>query len=61
MRLRELRNDRGFTQERLCEMSGISREHISYLENGTREACMTNVGKLAEALGVTISEMMQGV
>jgi transcriptional regulator with XRE-family HTH domain len=56
-----LRRERGLTQEQLGERSGLSREHISYIENGHREACLVNIGRLAAALDVTISELMLGV
>jgi transcriptional regulator with XRE-family HTH domain len=60
-RIVALRSERGITQEQLCERSGLSREHISYLENGHRQACLINIGRLAKAFSLTISELMQGV
>jgi transcriptional regulator with XRE-family HTH domain len=49
------------TQEQLGERSGLSREHISYIENGHREPCLVNMGKLAKAFGITLSELMLDV
>ncbi len=60
-RVRELRDARRITQERLSELSGIGREHISRIENGHREAGLEVISKLAKSLGITIAEMMEGV
>jgi len=35
-RLRELREERGWNQKYLAEISGVGRTHISQLENGRR-------------------------
>ena len=56
-----LRLESGMTQEELEEISGLSRVHISYIENGHREPCLTNIARLAKALGITISELMTGI
>jgi transcriptional regulator with XRE-family HTH domain len=57
-RILHLRTERGLTQEQLCERTGLSREHISYIENGHREACLVNIGKLAEGFGLSVSDLM---
>jgi transcriptional regulator with XRE-family HTH domain len=49
------------TQEELEGLSGLSREHISYIENGKREVCLGNIGRLAKAFKITISELMKDV
>jgi transcriptional regulator with XRE-family HTH domain len=49
------------TQEQLGERSGLSREHISYIENGHREPCLVNMVKLAKAFGITLAEMLEGI
>jgi DNA-binding XRE family transcriptional regulator len=60
-RILRLRSERGLTQEALGGLSGLSREHISYLENGKREACIENIGRLAKAFKITVSELMKDV
>ena len=58
LNLRNVRRRLDITQERLSELSGVSRATISYLESGV--ATDTTVGtltKLADALGIPVSEL----
>ena len=57
-RLKELRTERGISQEKLAEMSGISRATLSKIENN--EECVVNtrtIAKLAEVFEVKPSEI----
>ncbi|WP_415009271.1 helix-turn-helix domain-containing protein [Amaricoccus sp.] len=60
-RVRQLRKERGWRQLDLAEHAGISENYVSDLELGRKEACLRTILALAEALGVTVSEMMQSV
>jgi DNA-binding XRE family transcriptional regulator len=51
-RLRELREDRMFSQTELAKMAGITQAAISGFERGERKAQPRTVRHLAEALGV---------
>ena len=57
LRLRELREERGFSQYGLAEESGVGRSTIAALEAGERGAHPTTVHALARALGVTVPEL----
>lgn len=48
--LREWRKHRGYTQERLAEMTSLSKPYISQLERGEREYNQHLLDVLAEAL-----------
>jgi len=48
--LREWRKHRGYTQERLAEMIGTSKAHISNLESGKRQYTQELIELFAEAL-----------
>lgn len=48
--LREWRKHRGYTQERLAEMTGLSKPYISQLERGEREYNQHLLDVLADAL-----------
>ena len=50
-RLRELREDRMFSQTELAKMAGITQAAISGFERGERKAQPRTVRKLAAALG----------
>ena len=57
-RIKEIRNEKGMSQEELSVKSGISRTIISGLESGTR--ANTSAGtllKIADALGVGVEEI----
>src|SRR5215203_6178301 len=55
-RVRELRRGRGLTLEELAERSGVSRAMISKVERGEKNPTLVVAAKLAEGLGITLSE-----
>lgn len=57
-RLREVRELRGWSQSKLAEESGVSRDGISNYETGHREAWPATAKKVADALGVEISDLV---
>ncbi len=57
LRLRELREERGFSQYSLAEESGVGRSTIAALEAGERGAHPNTVHALAGALGVTVLDL----
>ena len=57
VRLRELREERGFSQGGLAEESGVGRSTIAALEAGERGAHPATVHALARALGVTVPDL----
>lgn len=51
-RVKEIREEKGFTQEELAEKSGVSRVTISLIESGRADCVKTQtLVKLADALG----------
>ena len=59
LRLRELREERGFSQRSLAQESGVGRSTIAALEAGERGAHPNTVHALARTLGVTVSGSLQ--
>ena len=57
VRLRELREERGFSQWGLAKESGVGRSTIAALEAGERGAHPATVHALARALGVTVPDL----
>ena len=57
VRLRELREERGFSQWALAEESGVARSTIAALEAGERGAQPATVHALARALGGTVPDL----
>ncbi len=60
-KLRQLREEKGWSQEYLAEVSGIGRSHISQLENGRREAGLRMLETLAGVFQRTAAELLEGV
>jgi transcriptional regulator with XRE-family HTH domain len=54
-RVRELRQARGLSQEKLAELAGVHRTYVSSLERGQRNVGLDNILAIAAALGVPAS------
>jgi transcriptional regulator with XRE-family HTH domain len=59
-RLRELRLERGITQERLAFLAGLHPTYISMLENGRKSPTVDALERIARALEVRISSIFAG-
>jgi transcriptional regulator with XRE-family HTH domain len=60
-RLRRLRRDRDLSQEAVAHMAGLDRTYVSGVERGERNLSLVNICRLAGALGVEHSAMIEGV
>lgn len=58
-RLRELRLARSLSQEALADLAHLDRTYVSGCERGKRNISLENMHKLARALGVHPSELLQ--
>jgi len=57
-KLKEARDERRLTQEELAKKSGVSRQTIVALENGTSEDVkISTLQKLAAALDMTVQDI----
>jgi transcriptional regulator with XRE-family HTH domain len=57
--LRSIRTEAGLSQERLALASGLDRTYVSGIERGERNPSLTNLLKLADTVGVPLSEWAQ--
>lgn len=57
-RLFWLRNTRGMTQSQLSQQSGVNQGTISRAEAGKHKPCISVIKKLADALGVSVAELL---
>jgi transcriptional regulator with XRE-family HTH domain len=57
MRVRECREDAGYSIRELSEMAGVSHVTITHLENGRTVPHPRTLRKIAGALGVTVREL----
>lgn len=56
--MRKVRTRVGVSQEKLAELAGLHRTYVSSVERGKRNISLVNIQKLAEALDVSLREMM---
>jgi transcriptional regulator with XRE-family HTH domain len=57
--LRKLRQDRGLSQEALADIAGLHRTYVSSVERCERNATLDTLDRLATALGIEPSELLQ--
>ena len=58
VKLRELRKQRGFTQQQLADIVGVSNVSLSNYERGTQAPDIEILIKLADALGVSLDTLV---
>jgi transcriptional regulator with XRE-family HTH domain len=56
--LREVRTQRGLSQERLALESKVDRTFVSQIERGVRQPSLTTMFRLADALNVSPSALL---
>lgn len=54
-----LRREKGLTQEKIEERSGLSQQYLSGLERGKRNPTVITLYELAQALGVCHVELVK--
>ena len=59
MIIRKMRVQKGLTQENLSGLAGIARSHLAALENGEKTAKLDTVWRIADALGISPSELIR--
>lgn len=58
--VRAKRKEAGFSQEKLAEKAGLSTVFISRIERGIESPSVDNLLKIAKALGVRVSDLVDG-
>jgi len=59
--LRELRKERKLSQEKLGELTNLHDRYISLLERGLRQPTLSTIFKLANALGISLLDLLKPV
>ena len=60
-RIRELRKKAGYSQEGFADAAGVHRTYMGTLERGEANVSLSNMHKIASALGITLSELFRTV
>ena len=60
-RVRQLRKAKGISQEKLAELADLHRNYIGGIERGERNLALINIVRLARALGVSPSQLLEDI
>ncbi len=60
-KVRELRVERGWSQEKLAAVTGLHRTYIGGIERGERNVSLQNILEIARALGTTPSVLVEEI
>jgi transcriptional regulator with XRE-family HTH domain len=60
-RLAEVREKRGLSQAQLADMAEIGRAHLSQIENGAVAARIDTLKAIADALEISLCELLMGL
>ena len=60
LRICDLRDIAGLTQEQVAERSGMTLEEYAAYESGTKDFSFSHLFNIAETLGVDISDLLTG-
>ena len=59
--IRELRTKTGLSQEKFALKIGMDRTYFASVEAGKRNISIVNIKKIADGLGVLLSELFEGL
>ena len=60
-KIRELRIEAGLSQEAFADRAQIHRNHMGEIERGEVDVTLSLLMKVAQALGVKVSKLVQGI
>lgn len=60
-RIRQLRTTRGWSQELLADQAGMHRTYMWGIEQGVRNPSVRHLTRIADALGVSLSALFDGL
>ena len=60
-KIKEERLKNNLSQEDLAERAGVHRTYVGMIERGEKNITLINIKKLSEALGLSISELLENV
>ena len=59
--IRRMRTQKHMTQELLSGFAGIARSHLSMIENGTKQANVETLWRIAQALEIKPSQLLAAI
>lgn len=61
MRIRELRTQKGFSQEKLALEAEIDRTYLAGIENGRRNPTLKSLEKILRTLEISFEDFFKGI
>jgi transcriptional regulator with XRE-family HTH domain len=58
-KIRQIRESRGISQEKLAELADLHRAYIGQIERGEKNIGVKNLEKIAKALGVKMADLVE--
>lgn len=59
--IRQLRLEKGLSQEALADLCGLHRTYMGGIERGERNVSLLNIVRIAKALDVNITELVRDI
>ena len=59
VRVRQLRTERGWSQEAFADRAGLHRTYVGSIERGEQNLSLVNIEKLAATLGISLAELFE--
>lgn len=60
-RIREVRKEKGYSQEELAARADLDRTYMTSVECGKRNISIVNLYRIAQALGITLEELFREI
>ncbi|MDH0450852.1 helix-turn-helix transcriptional regulator [Shewanella sp. GD04112] len=57
-RVRQIRKEKGLSQEALADLAGIDRSYMGHIERGDQNITLTKIYQISEALMVSVSDLI---
>lgn len=57
-RVRQIRKEKGLSQEALADLAGIDRSYMGHIERGDQNITLTKIYQISEALRVSVSDLI---
>lgn len=59
--MRQLRHEKGISQEDFADVCGFARSYMSRIERGTANLSVDAIERLTKAFGITAEELFKGL
>ena len=56
-RIRQLRKEKGLSQEAFAVVANIDRSYMGHIERGTKNVTLSKIHQLADALEITLKDL----